>query len=85
MTVSLNGTTEVSSSTWTTNLEPAAIISVNIRQGTAANAPTLVLDNLTVNTIVAVPEPSSIALIGFIGTAGLVVANRRRRTKLMLA
>ncbi len=82
ITVSVNGVSEVSSSTWTTNPEPLSITHANIRQGTAANAPQLVLDNLSVT---AVPEPSSIALVSLMGCAGLVIANRRRKAKLALA
>ncbi len=54
----------------------AAISSVNLRQGTAANAPNVTLDNIRVATITAVPEPSTFGLLGLFGVA---FAARRRR------
>lgn len=48
------------------------ISSVNLRQGNAANAPTLVVDNVSVAFI---PTPGAAALLGL---GGLVAAKRRR-------
>jgi MYXO-CTERM domain-containing protein len=48
--------------------------SVNLRQGAAGNAPTVVIDSLSVATE-AIPEPSA-ALLGALGALGLL---RRRR------
>ena len=66
--------------TWTSaTVEPANQISaVNLRQGTAANAPTLTVDNLNVSTTFAeqVPEPASFA-VAVLG--GLALAARRRK------
>ncbi|TAG11264.1 MAG: PEP-CTERM sorting domain-containing protein [Verrucomicrobia bacterium] len=55
-----------------TAAEPTSIGTVNLRQGTAATAPTLRIDNLLVT---AIPEPST-ALLGAVGLLGLL---RRRR------
>jgi hypothetical protein len=65
--------------TWTGNAEPAAFVSaVNIRQGTAANAPTLTIDNLVVTSISVIPEPTSLMLVGSV--AGALGWVRRRRS-----
>jgi len=63
--------------------EPLNVSSVNFRQGSAANAPTLTTDNLTVGTTFAeaarlvVPEPgmAGLALFALVGMTGLI---RRR-------
>jgi hypothetical protein len=72
---------------WTSaTAEPTAIGTVNLRQGNAANAPSLRIDDLVVATtfaeaVAVVPEPSQIALFG-LGALGLVAyrfrAARRR-------
>lgn len=51
--------------------------SVSLRQGAATSAPTLIVDNIEV-TINPVPEPSSIALLGFAAVAG---SSYRRRSR----
>jgi trimeric autotransporter adhesin len=50
---------------------------VNLRQGTAANAPAVLVDALGVSTTFAeaVPEPAALGLAG----AGVILATRRRR------
>ncbi|HMO64816.1 MAG TPA: PEP-CTERM sorting domain-containing protein [Verrucomicrobiota bacterium] len=59
---------------WTSALaEPPQLVAANIRQGGATVAPTLTLDNLSVEYI---PEPASAALSGL---AGLALAALRRR------
>jgi len=55
----------------TVGIDAASISTIRLRQGTAANAPTLVLDNL----VVSVPETSS----GLLGALGLLGLLRRRR------
>jgi hypothetical protein len=71
--LTVGGGTYLSGYTWTGNAEPTAFVSaVNIRQGTGSNAPTLTIDNLTVETI---PEVSS-SLLMLSAALGLM---RRRR------
>jgi hypothetical protein len=53
--------------------EPTNLAAVNLRQGTAANAPALTVDNLTVNFV---PEPATMGLAAF-SLLGLVAARRR--------
>lgn len=57
----------------TIGIDAASISSVNLRQGTASSAPTLVIDNLAV--LVSVPEPTTLAAIAGASILGL----RRRR------
>jgi hypothetical protein len=52
--------------------DATTISAVNLRQGTASSAPTVVVDNITVSIV---PAPSSMALMGL---GGLLVARRRR-------
>jgi hypothetical protein len=62
--------------TWTSATdEPAQITAANFRQGTAANAPTLQVDNYIVEGVAAVPEPASVTLLAL----GAVALLRRRR------
>lgn len=65
---------------WTsTTGESATVGSINLRQGNAANAPTLSVDNLVVATDfseMVVPEPSSAALFA-LGVMALGVVRRR--------
>ena len=63
------------SKTWdsTTSAEPTTISAVNFRQGTAASAPTLTVDNLNV---LQVPEPTTLALLAVVAVFG--AAARRR-------
>jgi hypothetical protein len=60
----------------TAGIDATSIAAVAMRQGSAANAPTLTVDNIEVFTE-PVPEPSSLALLGVVGVAALV--RRRRR------
>jgi len=55
------------------HVEPAAIAAVNLRQGTAANAATVQVDDITVS---GVPEPTSLGLVGAT-LAGLCFRRRR--------
>ncbi len=67
-----------------TTAEQTTVAGINFRQGTAANAPSVVADNLDVaNTfgeaaVFTVPEPSSVALGIAGGLAGLVIWKRRK-------
>jgi hypothetical protein len=58
----------------TVGIDAASISAVYLRQGTAANAPSLSLvDNIAVNGVV--PEPAS---LGLLGLGGLMLGRRRR-------
>lgn len=79
-----NNTAYIAGYNWTGTAEPTALAAFNVRQGTAANAATLSVDNVTVATtfseaarLTAIPEPTAagLALMGLIGLAGF---NRRR-------
>jgi hypothetical protein len=73
--LSVNGNPYIASYTWTGAAEPATNVSaVNFRQGTGANAATLLVDNLQVK---AIPEPSSASIVG-LALVGLVGLRRRR-------
>jgi hypothetical protein len=62
---------------WTSaTAEPAQVSAVNLRQGSAANAAALSLDNLQVNATI-VPEPTCLALIAI----GMVAGFIRRRSR----
>jgi hypothetical protein len=74
--------TALLSDTWTSvSAEPAGIAAVNLRQGSAANAPTLTVDDLIVATTfaeaVAVPEPTAASLLALAGGAWLLRRSRR--------
>lgn len=78
-----NNTTYVGGYSWTGSLaEPTSIAAVNFRQGTATSAPVASIDNLIVATnwgdLTAIPEPSSIVVLGGLGFAGAVRAGRKR-------
>jgi hypothetical protein len=66
----------------TTTPDTNSIAAVNLRQGTAANAPSLTVDNLVVATafsdVVAVPEPSTLVLAALGGLACLGALRRKR-------
>lgn len=71
--------------TWTSvSTEPAVAVAMNLRQGTAANAPTLTVDFLSAGDAFSsaarfspVPEPSTWALFGA-GVIGLALVVRRK-------
>jgi hypothetical protein len=66
----------------TTTPDTNSIAAVNLRQGSAGSAAALTVDNLVVATsfsdVVTVPEPSTIALAGLGGLAGLAALRRKR-------
>jgi hypothetical protein len=75
------GNTPYLTDTWgSATAEPTAIAALNLRQGTAANAPTLTIDNLvaasTFAEVAPVPEP---ATTGLLLAGAAVLALRRRR------
>jgi PEP-CTERM motif len=65
-----------------TGAESTTVAAINLRQGSAANAPSVILDNLTVATLFSdaapVPEPSTIAFFVMGGFASLVALRRKR-------
>ena len=60
----------------TTGTDALSFASVSLRQGTAASAPSVIVDNIVVTTV-AIPEPTTAGL-GLIGLAGMMMARRRR-------
>jgi hypothetical protein len=62
----------------TIGTDATSIASVHLRQGSASNAPTLSVDNISVT---AVPEPSSLAVLGLIGASGVYARRRRAAAK----
>jgi len=83
-TTEANNTAYLSGGFVGTGSETNAVAGINLRQGSAANAPTETVDNLNVATtfgeaaVFTVPEPSSIALGIAGGLAGLVIWKRRK-------
>jgi PEP-CTERM motif len=75
-------TAEIINYTWTGSAEPAQVSAINLRQGTTASAPTLVLDDLTVGTVfstVITPVPEPATMLGLAALGFGVAAYRRRR------
>jgi len=73
-TTTLSNNTPYATHTWSSaTVEPATISAVNLRQGSASNAPALTLDNLNV---AYVPEP---ALVGLFTATMLLSMKRRAR------
>ena len=71
--------------TWTSaTVEPTAYAAVNLRQGSAANAAEVLVDDIAVSqtfsdvTVAQVPEPSSMALAA-LGSLAMLCSLRRRK------
>jgi trimeric autotransporter adhesin len=72
--------------TWdSATAETVTLGAVNLRQGTAANAPTLSLDNLDVTTtfteaatFTSVPEPTSLSILGAFALLSWHIGRRRK-------
>jgi hypothetical protein len=64
-----------------TGAESTTVAAINLRQGSATSAPSVILDNLAVATLFSdaapVPEPSSVAFFVMGGFAGLVALRRK--------
>lgn len=80
-----NNTAYMTSGYIGTGAESTTVAGINLRQGTASSAPSVILDNLTVGTLFSdaapaapVPEPASLAL-GLLGGFAWLVALRRKR------
>jgi hypothetical protein len=84
--VRANNTPYASKTLWdATGVEATTLGAVNLRQGSATAAPTLSLDNLIVSTtfaeatsFTAVPEPTTLSLLGGFGLLALLISRRRR-------
>lgn len=78
--VESNNTPYMTSGYQGTGAESSTVAAINLRQGTAANAPALSVDNLVVSTTFAeaapIPEPSALALLAL---GGLVCFGALRR------
>lgn len=65
-----------------TGAETTTVAGINLRQGSAANAPSVIIDNLSVGTtyaeIAPVPEPTVGAIVCGFGLLGLFMSARRR-------
>ncbi|MGA2240871.1 MAG: PEP-CTERM sorting domain-containing protein [Verrucomicrobiota bacterium] len=77
-----NNTAYLTSGYVGTGAESTTVAGINLRQGGASSAPSVILDNLTVATLFSdaapVPEPSALALGLVGGLAGLVALRRKR-------
>ena len=80
-----NNTAYLTSGYVGTGAESTTVAAINLRQGSASSAPSVILDNLTVATLFSdaapvapVPEPSTIAFFVMGGFAGLVALRRKR-------
>jgi hypothetical protein len=85
LSVQANNTPYYTSGYVSTSNETNIVAAINLRQGTAANAPSVILDNLTVGTLFSdaapvapAPEPSTVALAAMGGAACLVAFRRKR-------
>ena len=80
--VELNNTPFFSSVYVGTGAESVTVAGINLRQGSAANAPSVIIDDLSVGTtfgeIAPVPEPSIGSLLGGFGLLGLFMSARRQ-------
>jgi len=63
-----------------TGTDPTTLLSVGLRQG-----PTTALGTVSSITISAVPEPTSMAMIGLVSVAGLAVRYRRTNASSSIA
>lgn len=81
--VEINNTPFFTSGYIGTGAEVITVAGINLRQGSAANAPSVILDNLSVGTtfgeIAPVPEPSVGAILGGFGLLGLFMSARRHK------
>ena len=78
--VSVNGVpyAGLTSVPWGSTLaEPVSLLAANLRQGTAASAPTVTVDNYEVQGTPAVPEPTSLGLL--VAAGGMMLGRRSRR------
>ena len=81
-TVELNNTAYASFTWNSTNPENPTVAAINLRQGTAANAPTLTVDDLNASgvfgdvTTFTVPEPGSLAILGGFGLLTYLLRRR---------
>jgi hypothetical protein len=63
--------------------DPTSLLSVGIRQG--ANTAFGTISSISISQVAAVPEPTSMALIGVVGVTGLAVRYRRKNASSSVA